>query len=184
MKQKQSQTVIVNIGKTGKAKGKKRGKAKGKGSRLISSFMPNAGSGSYAVGGPTMGKPQSLEQSLFNNTMPPTIPLISQLGYPALTNNFQPQSSSTRDTLAYQGLLTQQPTVDVAGSKPSSSIATNILSGNANPPPEITDKKKGRGVNKVKIEVMEDEKPIPKVKPIPKLKIIKNAEGKFIRAIK
>lgn len=157
MKQKQSQTVIVNIGKTGKAKGKKRGKAKGKGkgTRLISSFMPNAGSGSYAVGGPTMGKPQSLEQSLFNNTMPPTIPLISQLGYPALTNNFQPQSSSTRDTLAYQGLLTQQPTVDVAGSKPSSSIATDILSGNANPPPEITPKRT-RGPNKPKLEVINE----------------------------
>lgn len=154
MVQKQSQTVIVNIGKT-KAKGRRKGKGKPRGKKtgLVASFMPNSGLSSGSISHP-MGKPQSLEQSLFNNTMPRTIPLISQLGYPALTNNFQPQSSSSQDRLAYQGLLTQQPTIDIAGSKPTSNIATNILSGNADAPEVLTPTKRVRGPNKPKMEVI------------------------------
>jgi len=182
----QSQTVIVNIGKT-KAKGRRKtkGKPRGKKTGLVASFMPNSGQGSGSHMMPDgrrmagishpMGKPQSLEQSLFNNTMPQAIPLISQLGYPSLTNNYQPQSSSTQDRLAYQGLLTQQPTIDIAGSKPTSNIATDIFSGNANAPDVLTPTKKGRGINKVKVEVIED---IPKK---PKVILRKNAEGKFVK---
>ena len=142
----------------GKARGKVVAKAKDIKQMFVPSFMPSGGQSSVShmmpdgsrmpgISHPATGftasshpiaeprgKPQSLEQSLFNNTMPRTIPLISQLGYPSLTNNYQPQSSSTRDRIAYQDFLTKQPTIDIAGSKPTSNIATDIFSGNANPP--------------------------------------------------
>jgi len=172
---------MVNIGKT-KAKGRRKTKAKARGKArgkvvakskdikqmLVPSFMPTGGQSHMMPDGSRMagishpiaepkGKPQSMEQSLFNNVLPTAVPLVSQLGYPALTYNFQPQSSSTQDRLAYQGLLTHQPTIDVAGSKPTSNIATDIFNGNADAPDVLTPVRKGRGVNKPKMEVIDED---------------------------
>jgi len=165
----------------GKARGKVVAKSKDIKQMLVPSFMPTGGqsSGSHmmpdgsrmagishpatgftALSHPIAepkGKPQSMEQSLFNNVLPTAVPLVSQLGYPALTYNFQPQSSSTQDRLAYQGLLTHQPTIDVAGGKPTSNIATDIFNGNANAPDVLTPVRKGRGPNKPKMEVIDED---------------------------
>ena len=185
---------MVNIGKTKpKAKGRRKTKAKARGKArgkvvakakdikqmLVPSFMPTGGQSSVshpatgftALSHPIAeprGKPQSMEQALFNNVLPTAVPLVSQLGYPALTYNFQPQSSSTQDRLAYQGLLTHQPTIDVAGGKPTSNIATDIFSGNANAPDVLTpEKRKGRGPAKPKMEIIDEDGTTTQLKKTP-----------------